>query len=34
MKNGSLCGMGQTAFNPAVSTLRHFRDEYLSYIKA
>ncbi len=34
MKNGSLCGLGQTAFNPVTSTLRHFRDEYLAYIKA
>ena len=28
MKNGSLCGLGQTAFNPVTSTLRHFRSEY------
>jgi bidirectional [NiFe] hydrogenase diaphorase subunit len=30
MKNTSLCGMGQTAPNPILSTLRHFRQEYLS----
>jgi NADH-quinone oxidoreductase subunit F len=34
MKNGSLCGMGQTAFNPVTSTLRQFRDEYLAYMRA
>ena len=34
MKAGSLCGLGQTAFNPVTSTLRHFRDEYTAYIKA
>ena len=28
----SLCGLGQTAPNPVVSTLRHFRDEYLAHI--
>jgi bidirectional [NiFe] hydrogenase diaphorase subunit len=30
VKNTSLCGMGQTAPNPILSTLRHFRQEYLS----
>jgi NADH:ubiquinone oxidoreductase subunit F (NADH-binding) len=29
---GSLCGLGQTAPNPVLSTLRHFRDEYLAHI--
>lgn len=28
----SLCGLGQTAANPVVSTLRHFRDEYIAHI--
>ncbi len=28
----SICGLGQTAPNPAVSTLRHFREEYESHI--
>ena len=28
----SLCGLGQTAANPALSTLRHFRDEYVAHI--
>ena len=29
VKNTSLCGLGQTAPNPVLSTLRYFRDEYL-----
>ncbi len=28
----SLCGLGQTAANPVLSTLRHFRDEYEAHI--
>ena len=28
----SLCGLGQTAPNPVMSTLRHFRDEYLAHV--
>jgi bidirectional [NiFe] hydrogenase diaphorase subunit len=32
MQEASLCGLGQTAPNPIVSTLRHFRDEYLAHI--
>ncbi|HXW06815.1 MAG TPA: NuoF family protein [Vicinamibacterales bacterium] len=28
----SLCGLGQTAANPVLSTLRHFRDEYMAHI--
>jgi NADH:ubiquinone oxidoreductase subunit F (NADH-binding)/(2Fe-2S) ferredoxin/Pyruvate/2-oxoacid:ferredoxin oxidoreductase delta subunit len=32
VKQGSLCGLGQTAPNPVLSTLRHFRDEYLAHI--
>jgi NADH-quinone oxidoreductase subunit F len=28
----SLCGLGQTAPNPVLSTLRHFREEYLDHI--
>jgi len=30
--SASLCGLGQTAPNPVLSTLRHFRDEYLDHI--
>ncbi|MDI6815002.1 MAG: NADH-ubiquinone oxidoreductase-F iron-sulfur binding region domain-containing protein [Dehalococcoidales bacterium] len=26
--NGSLCGLGQTAPNPVLTTIRYFRDEY------
>ncbi len=29
----SLCGLGQTAPNPVLSTLRHFRGEYIDHIK-
>jgi bidirectional [NiFe] hydrogenase diaphorase subunit len=32
LKETSLCGLGQTAPNPVVSTLRYFRDEYLAHI--
>ncbi len=28
IKSNSLCGLGQTAPNPVLSTLRYFRDEY------
>jgi len=30
---GSLCGLGQTAPNPVLTTLRYFRDEYEEHIK-
>ncbi len=30
--NASLCGLGQTAPNPVLSTLRHFREEYIEHI--
>ena len=29
----SLCGLGQTAPNPTLSTLRHFREEYLQHVE-
>ena len=32
VKASSLCGLGQTAPNPVLSTLMHFRDEYLEHI--
>ena len=32
IKQDSLCGLGQGAPNPVVSTLRHFRDEYKAHI--
>ena len=28
----SLCGLGQTAPNPVLSTLKHFKDEYLAHV--
>ena len=31
--DGSLCGLGKTAPNPVLSTLRYFRDEYEAHIK-
>jgi len=33
VKNTSLCGLGQSAPNPVVSTLRYFRHEYLAHIQ-
>jgi len=33
IKNGSLCGLGQTAPNPVFTTLRYFRDEYMAHIR-
>ncbi len=32
LKDTSLCGLGQTAPNPVVSTLRYFREEYMAHI--
>ena len=33
MSKASLCGLGQTAPHPVVSTLRYFQDEYLAHIR-
>ena len=33
VKNASLCGLGQTAPNPVLSTLRYFRNEYIDHIQ-
>ncbi len=33
IKQGSLCGLGQTAPNPVLSTLRYFNDEYQSHVE-
>jgi len=33
IKNSSLCGLGQTAPNPVLSTIRYFRDEYEAHIR-
>ena len=32
IKSASLCGLGQTAPNPVISTLRYFKDEYIAHI--
>ncbi len=32
IKTTSLCGLGQTAMNPVLSTIRFFREEYLEHI--
>lgn len=32
IKDGALCGLGQTAPNPVLSTIRYFRDEYEAHI--
>ncbi|MBQ4629382.1 MAG: NADH-quinone oxidoreductase subunit NuoF [Clostridia bacterium] len=32
IKNAALCGLGQTAPNPILSTLRYFRDEYIAHV--
>jgi NADH:ubiquinone oxidoreductase subunit F (NADH-binding)/Pyruvate/2-oxoacid:ferredoxin oxidoreductase delta subunit len=31
--DGSLCGLGSTAPNPVLSTLRYFRDEYVAHVR-
>ncbi len=33
IKDNALCGLGQTAPNPVLSTMRYFRDEYEAHIK-
>ena len=33
IKAGSLCGLGQTAPNPVLATLRYYRHEYLEHVK-
>ncbi len=33
IKVGSLCGLGKSAPNPVLSTLKYFRDEYIAHIK-
>jgi NADH:ubiquinone oxidoreductase subunit F (NADH-binding) len=32
IRDASLCGLGQTAPNPVLTTLRYFRDEYMEHI--
>jgi NADH-quinone oxidoreductase subunit F len=33
VKHASLCSLGQTAPNPVLSTLHHFRDEYQAHLE-
>lgn len=33
VKKSSLCGLGQTAANPVLTTIRYFRDEYEAHIR-
>lgn len=33
VQRGSLCGLGKTAPNPVLSTLRNFREEYIAHVK-
>ena len=33
IKESALCGLGQTAPNPVLSTLRYFKDEYIAHVK-
>ncbi|PNT94074.1 NADH-quinone oxidoreductase subunit NuoF [Clostridium thermosuccinogenes] len=33
IKAAALCGLGQTAPNPILSTLRYFRDEYIAHVR-
>ena len=32
VKSNSLCGLGQTAANPIISTMKQFREEYIAHI--
>ncbi len=33
IKSSALCGLGQTAPNPVLSTLKYFRDEYIAHVQ-
>ena len=33
IKRGALCGLGQTAPNPVLSTMRYFKDEYVAHVR-
>ena len=33
IKENSLCGLGQTAPNPVLSTMKYFRDEYVAHVR-
>ena len=32
IQSSSLCALGQTAANPVLSTMKHFRDEYIAHV--
>ena len=32
IQSGSLCALGQTAANPVLSTMKHFREEYIAHV--
>ena len=34
VKRGSLCGLGTSAPNPVLTTLRYFRDEYVAHVES
>jgi NADP-reducing hydrogenase subunit HndC len=33
IKNSSLCGLGQSAPNPVLSTMKYFKDEYIAHVR-
>lgn len=33
IKDGALCGLGQTAPNPVLTTIKYFKDEYIDHIE-
>ncbi|HVI39553.1 MAG TPA: NADH-quinone oxidoreductase subunit NuoF [Anaerovoracaceae bacterium] len=33
VKDGSMCGLGQSAPNPVLTTLKYFRDEYIAHVR-
>ena len=33
IKDGALCGLGQTAPNPVLTTIKYFKDEYIAHIE-
>lgn len=33
VQDGAMCGLGKTAPNPVITTLRYFRDEYLAHVR-
>lgn len=33
VKKGALCGLGQSAPNPVLSTMKYFRDEYIAHVR-